>query len=69
MSPPLSESSGHDELGAKVAAQGEKVRELKANKAEKADVDAAVKALLDLKVGAVAPWNSWNRENMVSNHF
>ncbi len=32
-----------------VASQGDKVRELKASKAAKADIDAAVAVLLDLK--------------------
>merc|ERR1711974_391530 len=37
------------ELEAQVAAQGNKVREVKANKAEKSLVDAEVKLLLELK--------------------
>lgn len=46
--PPPSESAG--DLGAKVGAQGDKVRQLKSDKADKAEIDAAVKLLLDLKV-------------------
>lgn len=37
------------ELNAKIAKQGDLVRSLKTTKAEKAKVDEAVKALLDLK--------------------
>jgi len=43
------ESSGGDDLGAKVGAQGDKVRELKGKKADKAEIDAAIKTLLELK--------------------
>jgi len=46
--PPPSESAG--DLGAKVGAQGDKVRQLKSDKADKAEIDAAVKMLLDLKL-------------------
>ena len=46
------ESSGPGAaINDKIVAQGNLVRELKGKKAEKADVDAAVKTLLDLKVG------------------
>jgi bifunctional glutamyl/prolyl-tRNA synthetase len=38
------------ELGAKVAAQGDLVRQLKADKKPKEEIDTAVKALLALKV-------------------
>ena len=38
------------ELGAKVAAQGDLVRQLKADKKPKNEIDTAVKALLALKV-------------------
>ena len=38
------------ELGAKVAAQGDLVRQLKADKKPKEEIDAAVKTLLSLKV-------------------
>ena len=41
------------ELGAKVAAQGELVRQLKAGKKPKEEIDAAVKTLLSLKVRTV----------------
>ena len=41
------------ELGAKVAAQGELVRQLKADKKPKEEIDAAVKTLLSLKVRKV----------------
>ena len=41
------------ELGAKVAAQGELVRQLKADKKPKEEIDAAVKTLLSLKVRTV----------------
>merc|ERR1719341_1426192 len=37
------------ELDAKIASQGDTVRKLKAEKADKASVDAAVKTLLELK--------------------
>ena len=37
-------------LGAKVAAQGDLVRQLKADKKPKEEIDAAVKTLLSLKV-------------------
>lgn len=46
-SPPS--NSDHGDLNAKVTAQGEVVRKLKGEKADKAQIDAAVKALLDLK--------------------
>ena len=42
-----------NELGAKVAAQGDLVRQLKADKKPKEEIDTAVKALLALKVSAV----------------
>ena len=48
MSPPCIE--GSEDLEAKITAQGDKVRALKADKADKAAIDAAVKILLDLKV-------------------
>ena len=48
MSPPLAGESG--DLDARIAAQGEQVRKLKTSKADKADIDAAVKTLLGLKV-------------------
>ena len=41
------------ELGAKVAAQGELVRQLKADKKPKEEIDTAVKTLLSLKVRTV----------------
>jgi len=40
---------GSEDLEAKITAQGDKVRALKAEKADKASIDAAVKILLDLK--------------------
>jgi len=47
---PVAAAAGNaDELNASVAAQGEKVRQLKSAKADKASVDAAVAQLLDLK--------------------
>jgi len=46
------------EIDAKIKEQGDKVRELKAAKAEKAEVDAAVKALLDLKASFKAETGS-----------
>lgn len=67
------------ELLEKITAQGDKVRTLKTNKADKATVDAAVKALLQLKadyktltgkdwkpgtVSAAAPVSTQNKENM-----
>ena len=42
-------SNAGDQLNDEITAQGLKVRDLKANKAEKADVTAAVAILLDLK--------------------
>merc|ERR1711990_490812 len=52
--PAAAQSSGGapqgGELGAKVAAQGDLVRQLKADKKPKEEIDAAVKALLALKV-------------------
>jgi hypothetical protein len=50
MSPPSLESAESGDMDAKITAQGDKVRELKGKKADKADIDAAVKILLDLKV-------------------
>merc|ERR1719402_1414177 len=44
-----SQGSGGDDISAKVAAQGDKVRQLKADKAGKEQVQEAVKALLQLK--------------------
>ena len=41
------------ELGAKVAAQGDLVRQLKTDKKPKEEIDAAVKALLALKVSLI----------------
>jgi len=46
---PAQGSAGGDDLSSKVAAQGDKVRQLKSDKAPKEEVDAAVKALLELK--------------------
>ncbi|XP_024936533.1 bifunctional glutamate/proline--tRNA ligase isoform X2 [Cephus cinctus] len=43
------QSNNAEELSAKITAQGEKVRQIKAAKAEKAIVDAEVKILLSLK--------------------
>jgi len=43
------DSGAADEILAKVAAQGDKVRQLKAAKASKAEIDAEVKILLSLK--------------------
>ena len=37
------------EVEAKIKAQGDKVRQLKTDKAEKAEIEAAVKTLLELK--------------------
>ncbi|XP_063428728.1 bifunctional glutamate/proline--tRNA ligase-like isoform X1 [Mytilus trossulus] len=49
--PPASASTGGAgvDINNKIAAQGDKVRQLKSDKASKADIDAAVKALLALK--------------------
>ena len=53
----MSNSESHcvsgSELGAKVAAQGDLVRQLKADKKPKEEIDAAVKALLALKVSLI----------------
>jgi nondiscriminating aspartyl-tRNA synthetase len=46
---PVALSGKAAEVDAKIKAQGEKVRELKAAKAAKAEVDSAVKSLLELK--------------------
>ena len=48
-SPPKEVSNAGDKLNEEIAAQGNKVRDLKSKKAEKAEIDAAVAALLDLK--------------------
>nr|CAI5819600.1 unnamed protein product [Callosobruchus analis] len=48
-SSPSTPSGGENELLAKIAAQGDKVRDLKAKKADKAVLDAEVKTLLALK--------------------
>ena len=47
MPPPL---EGGNELEVRITAQGDQVRALKSKKADKAEIDAAVKTLLDLKV-------------------
>ncbi|XP_053376330.1 bifunctional glutamate/proline--tRNA ligase-like [Mercenaria mercenaria] len=44
-----SAGGGADEINEKIAAQGNTVRDLKAKKADKAEIDAAVKTLLALK--------------------
>ena len=53
----MSNSESHcvsdGELGAKVAAQGDLVRQLKADKKPKDEIDTAVKALLALKVSTI----------------
>ena len=53
----MSKSESHcppgGELGAKVAAQGDLVRQLKADKKTKEEIDSAVKALLALKVSTI----------------
>ena len=48
-SPPKEVSNAGDKLNEEITAQGNKVRDLKSKKAEKAEVDAAVATLLDLK--------------------
>ena len=48
-SPPEETSNAGNQLNEEITAQGLKVRELKSNKAEKADITAAVAVLLDLK--------------------
>ena len=48
-SPPKETSNAGDQLNEEITAQGLKVRDLKSNKAEKAEVTAAVAILLDLK--------------------
>ena len=50
-----SESHGVSDgaLGAKVAAQGDLVRQLKTDKKPKEEIDTAVKALLALKVSSI----------------
>jgi bifunctional glutamyl/prolyl-tRNA synthetase len=52
MSPPSGiESAGAgDDLDARIVEQGNKVRQLKADKKDKQEVDEAVKLLLDMKV-------------------
>lgn len=46
---PASSGSNEDQLNADITAQGDKVRQLKADKADKPTVDAAVAKLLELK--------------------
>ena len=48
-SPPKETSNAGDQLNEEITAQGLKVRDLKSNKAEKAEITAAVAVLLDLK--------------------
>merc|ERR1712223_726796 len=48
-SPPKEVSNAGDQLNEEITAQGNKVRDLKSKKAEKAEVDSAVATLLDLK--------------------
>jgi len=48
-SPPKETSNAGNQLSEEITAQGLKVRDLKSNKAEKADITAAVAVLLDLK--------------------
>ena len=48
-SKPAPVAASGDELNESIAAQGDKVRQLKTDKADKAAIDAAVAALLDLK--------------------
>ena len=48
-SPPKENSNAGNQLNEEITAQGLKVRDLKSNKAEKADITAAVAVLLDLK--------------------
>ena len=48
-SPPKQVSNAGDKLNEEIAAQGNKVRDLKSKKAEKSEIDAAVAILLDLK--------------------
>ena len=51
MSPPSGLDSGAGgDLDAKIAEQGSLVRQLKADKKDKQEVDAAVKLLLEMKV-------------------
>ena len=52
--PPPLETAGSGDLEAGIAAQGDKVRDLKGKKAAKAEIDSAVKILLDLKVCMVS---------------
>merc|ERR1712166_119319 len=47
--PSIAKGGWPDQLNNEITAQGLKVRDLKSNKAEKADVTAAVAILLDLK--------------------
>ncbi len=57
MSPPLDSEPAAAatgpgaEINAKITEQGNLVRDLKSKKADKGEIDAAVKVLLDLKVG------------------
>ena len=44
------ESGGGEEISTKITAQGDIVRQLKADKKPKEEIDAAVKILLSLKV-------------------
>ena len=56
-------------LAEKCAAQGNAVRELKANKADKGEIEAAVKILLNLKAqykGQFEVFYKWNADSEVS---
>ena len=52
MSPPACVDGPGAELHGKIVAQGNIVRDLKAKKGDQAEIDAAVKILLELKVRA-----------------
>ena len=58
--PKQSSSPAADDINNAIVAQGDKVRQLKADKADKATVDAAVASLLDLKAKyKAATGNDW----------
>ena len=53
MSPPACVDGPGAELHGKIVAQGNIVRDLKAKKGDQAEIDAAVKILLELKVRGI----------------
>ena len=54
------ESGGGEEISTKITAQGDIVRQLKADKKPKEEIDAAVKILLSLKVSVYTNFKFYN---------